>query len=129
MNQVSVSPFSASLTIGLQRGYSKDSFTRDDLLKSIREFQDRLIKEHDIYLSASLSDCEIVLRDYAEPHIRIDLINYPRFPLDEKSFKHHTKNLARFLMETFEQNRIVILYHDEHLMLENSRAVGQGILR
>lgn len=123
----SVPPFCASISIGLQKGYAGELFTKQDLMNAVQEFQGGLIESKEIYLSASISECEIVLNRYSEPHIKIDFINYPRFPLDEETFKMETKNIALFLMDKFGQNRIVIVYHDEHLMLEKSEDVGRGV--
>lgn len=74
-------------------------------------------------MSASVSECLIVLGGQREPHLNISFINYPKFPMKEKEFKLEINKLGKFLMKEFNQNRIVIVYHNETIMFE----VNDGI--
>ncbi len=59
-----------------------------------------------------------MLADQVEPHLEICVINYPKFPLNIEQLKTATQDLAGHLMQKFKQNRVVIEYLDETLMLE-----------
>ena len=71
-------------------------------------------------MSASVSKTIIVLNNQQEQHLKIDFINYPKFPLAEKVFKEEVLHFGKELMKQFEQNRILIIYTDETMMLEQS---------
>jgi hypothetical protein len=127
MNSVVVASFSASISIGLNKGYTAEIFGKKELIAVIRDFQKKLIAGKNIHLSANITECELVLGDYSEPHIKIEFINFPRYPVEEIVFKEETKNLAFHLMEEFRQNRIVIIYHDETIMFEKNPEEGPVI--
>lgn len=115
---ISVPTFTADVVIGLQKGYSQELYNKDDLIKALQAYQKVLIEKQKIYLSANISDCQIVLSGQVEPHLKLSFINYPKFPLDEETFKKEVEALTVYLMKEFLQNRIVIIYHDETKMIE-----------
>lgn len=78
-------------------------------------------------LSVSLSECDVVLSGQVEPHLNLHFINYPKFPLKESALKIEIENLTMYLMKEFEQNRVVIEYLDETVMLENSDSIDPRI--
>lgn len=127
MKITTVPTFTAEISIGQQKGYSTDSFCKEELIKVLQTYQRRLIKEKEIYLSANISECEIVLSGQIEPHLQVDFINYPKFPLDEITFKKEVELLTIYLMEEFSQNRIVIVYNDETKILENTDKIDPRI--
>ena len=110
--------YTASITIGLQKCYSNQFFAKNNYIEALQTYQKKLIKEKNIYLSASVSDCLIVLNKQEEPHLKLEFINYPKFPLKEGVFKIEVNQLGQYLMKQFEQNRIVIVYHNETVMFE-----------
>ena len=118
MKVIKTSTFNATITIGLQKGYSEELYTKESLIKAIQGYQKKLITEKKIYLSACVLDCLIVLNNQLEPHLKIEFINYPKFPLEQEVFKSNINSLGEFLMKKFEQNRIVIVYQDETIMFE-----------
>ena len=118
MKVIKTSTFNATITIGLNKGYSNKLYTKESFVEAIQSYQKRLITENNIYLSACVLDCLITLNNQLEPHLKIEFINYPKFPLDRTIFKKHINSLGEFLMKKFEQNRIVIIYSDETLMFE-----------
>ena len=118
MKVIKTSTFNATITIGLQKGYSEELYTKEKLIKALQDYQKKLITEKDIYLSACVLDCLIVLDNQLEPHLKIEFINYPKFPLEKEVFKSNINSLGEFLMKKFEQNRIVIVYQDETIMFE-----------
>ncbi len=64
-----------------------------------------------------------------EPHLKIKFINYPKFELDPIVLKHEIEELSKQLMLNFKQNRVVIEYLDETIMLENYAEVDPRILK
>lgn len=119
--------FSATITFGMQIGYTEKLYSKDEFINNLQKFQKKQIFERNIYLSACISKCEIVLNGQIEPHIKLDFINYPKFPLDEGIFKYEIELLTTFLMDQFNQNRVVIVYHDETKMLEQNSNVNPKI--
>ncbi|TQO38683.1 hypothetical protein GQ41_3343 [Arenibacter algicola] len=91
----------------------------------MQSYQNELITESDV----TLSECDIVLSGQVEPHLKLNFINYPKFPLEEKILKIEIENLTKSLMQKFEQNRVVIEYLNETVMLENSDLIDPRIKR
>jgi hypothetical protein len=118
MKIIKSKPYNATITIGLQKGYSDELYSKKSYLKALQSYQKELSIEKNIYLSACVLDCLIVLNNQLEPHLKIEFINYPKFPLKKDVFKSNINSLGEFLMSRFEQNRIVINYQDETLMFE-----------
>lgn len=128
LKKVSIKPFSAKVTLGLEEGYSNKLIEKIEIIKSIQDYQNQLIKDKNLFLSVSLSDCDIVLSGQVEPHLNLNFINYPRYPLAEKTLKSEIENLTKYLMKKFEQNRVVIEYLDETIMFENSELIDPRII-
>ncbi len=120
-------PFSANITIGLNSGYADDKTDKSTFVKCLQTYQEQLIKEKGIYLSASVSDCNIIMSGQNEPHLKLQFINYPKFPLEGQVLKREIEKLARHLMSEFKQNRIVIEFSDETVMLEASDEIDPRI--
>ncbi len=121
-------PFSAGVTFGLERGYTKEVIKKENVINFIKEQQNVLIKEKDIYLSVSISESTIVLSGQNEPHLQLSFINYPKFPLNEEILKSEIEHLIQNMMIKFEQNRVVIEYLDETTMIEASSEIDSRIL-
>lgn len=121
---MSIKPFKAIITIGLQIGYTDRLISKAEIVNTIQEYQNQLIKNNGIYLSVALSECDIVLSGQLEPHLQLSIINYPKFPLGTSIFKEEVEKLTIFLMTKHEQNRVVIEFlNDETVMLENSNKI------
>lgn len=127
MNITSKPNYSASITIGSQIGYSTDLYSKEILISVLQQFQKEQIKERNVYLSACISNCDIVLSGQVEPHFKLEFINYPKFPLEEKPFKKEIELLTVFLMDKLTQNRIVVVYHNETKMFENNKEIDPRI--
>lgn len=121
MKRKSIPPFYGILTIGLEIGYEKVKLDETEIITFIQAYQDALIKSKQIYLSASISNCTIVLSGQVEPHLKISFINYPKFELPLAVLKFEIEELSKQLLLAFKQNRVVIEYLDELVMLENSQ--------
>ena len=127
MNIITEPTLSATITIGMQLGYSKQLYLKEQLISLLQKFQKKQITERKVYLSACISECEIVLNGQVEPHLKLDFINYPKFPLEEKQFKSEVELLSIYLMKELEQNRVVIVYHNETKMLEENKEIDPRI--
>ncbi len=127
MNIITKPSLSASVTLGRHIGYTTDFYQKEKLINALQQFQQKQIAERNIYLSACVSECDIVLSGQLEPHLKLDFINYPKFPLEEKQFKLEVELLAVYLMAELSQNRIVIVYHNETKMLEKSQEIDPRI--
>ena len=130
MNKKTIAPFSATVTIGLEYGYDKVEINKLEIIDFIKAYQNKLIEEKQIYLSCSVTECSIVLSGQFEPHLKLGFINYPKFPLGHETLKVEIEELTKNLMEEFKQNRIVIEYLDETVMLEiNSDDIDGRIMK
>lgn len=128
MKKISIKPFSATINIGLENGYKKTLIDKKEIIKHIQTYQDTLIKEKDIYLSCSVSDCYIVLSGQVEPHLKISFIDYPKFQMEHVVLKREIENLTKSLMNIFNQNRIVIEFDDKTVMFEKSNKIDNRII-
>lgn len=127
MNIITSLSYSATIAIGLQLGYSNQLYQKEQLTDLLQKFQRKQIAERSVYLSACISECEIVLNGQIEPHIKLEFINYPKFPLEEKQFKSEVELLSIYLMKELDQNRVVIVYHNETKMFEKNKEIDPRI--
>ena len=128
IKETKIKTFQASIFIGLEYGYTQKQIDENLVIESLSELQKQLSAEKNIFLSASVSKTNIVLNDQNEPHLKIDFINYPKFPLSEEIFKDEVLHFGKELMKQFEQNRILIIYTDETIMFEQSEEIDPRIL-
>lgn len=120
-------PFSAKVTFGLELGYTNKIIDKSKVIAYLQDCQNQLIKEENIVLSVSLTECNIVLSGQVEPHLQLNFINYPKFTLQENILKKEIENLTKSLMEKFQQNRVVIEYLNETVMFEHSELIDPRI--
>jgi hypothetical protein len=128
IKETKIKTFQASIFIGLEYGYTQKQINENLVIESLSELQKQLSAEKNIFLSASVSKTNIVLNDQNEQHLKIDFINYPKFPLSEEIFKDEVLHFGKELMKQFEQNRILIIYTDETIMFEQSEEIDPRIL-
>ena len=127
IKETKIKTFQASIFIGLEIGYTQKKINKNLVIESLSELQKQLSKEKDIYFSASVSKTVIVLNNHKEQHLKIDFINYPKFPISEEIFKDEVLHFGKELMKQFEQNRILIIYTDQTVMLEASEELDPRI--
>jgi len=125
--KTAIEPFSAKVTFGLELGYTKNLIDKSKIIEYLQSYQNRLIEEKNLILSVSLSECKIVLSGQIEPHLQLNFINYPKFPIKENILKIEIENLTKSLMTKFEQNRVVIEYLNETIMFEHSELIDPRI--
>ncbi len=98
MKRISITPFYATINLGLEFGYEQRKIARNDVIAFIQQYQDKLIADKKIYLSCSVSPCDIVLSGQVEPHLKIGFINYPKFNLKHNILKSEIEGFALQLM-------------------------------
>jgi hypothetical protein len=129
ISRKSIKPFRAKVTLGLFRGYTTEIIDKKIVIEYIQLYQNQLIKSKNIYLSVSLSESTIILNYQKEPHLILNLINYPKFELEIPLLKKEIEKLIKHLMDNVEQNRVIIEYLDETVMLESSPNVDPNVLK
>src|SRR5690625_7171104 len=117
----SIEPFKATVSFGLNKGYTDELISKEAIIREINDYQSKLANEKDIYLSISISETIITLIGQQEHHLVFNFINYTRFPLQVHELKQTIEHLIRQLMSSFQQKRIVVEYLDETVMLELDR--------
>jgi hypothetical protein len=127
MNTKTIKTFTAVITLGLEIGYSKELYKKEYLIHTLQEYQRQRIDEASIYLSASITECIIVLGGQEEKHIKLEFINYPKFPLEVEVFKEEVIKLGAHFLKEMQQNRTVIVFTDETIMLEIDEAIDPRI--
>ena len=125
--KVSADPFKAVINLGLQWNYSDELISKSNVINIIRDYQKSKMANAEISLSVSLKESEIVFADQVEPHLEIAVINYPKFKYDSKQLKSEVIVLAQHLMYQFYQNRLVIEFLDETLMIENTDKIDPRV--
>ena len=125
--KISADPFKAVINLGLKWNYSDELILKSDVTNVIRDYQKSKIARGDVLLSVSIKESEIVLADQVEPHLEISVINYPKFQYDSKQLKSEVIVLAQHLMSKFNQNRLVIEFLDETLMIENTDEIDPRV--
>lgn len=127
MNSVICKTFSAQITIGLVRGYTKKSISVPEFKKALLKAQENINIQYKIKLSAKLTHCEILFLGQEEPSVDLQFIQYPKFPQEESALKKAIMDLTEQLMEALDQNRVVIVLSDETIMLEQTGAIDPKI--
>ena len=127
MRTKSIKTFTAVIILGLEIGYSEEHYNKEYLINELQEYQRKRIDESSVYLSASVSECIIVLSGQVEKHLKLEFINYPKFPLEVEVFKKEVVKLGSYLLYKIQQNRTVIVFSDETIMLEIDEAIDPRI--
>lgn len=89
--------------------------------------QNNIYEKYNIALSTKLSSCEIMFLGHDEPSIELTFIQYPKFLKEEKEIKSTVIELIEGMMIKLSQNRVVIVFTDETIMLEKSDKIDPNI--
>lgn len=127
MNYEKCKTFTAKLTIGLNKGYLNELISIEEFKEALLEAQQKIKSNFNIALSAKLIPCEILFLGMEEPSIELQFIQYPKFPVEEPELKKAILELTKLLMIKLEQNRVVIVFTDETIMLEQSDEIDPNI--
>ncbi|MDA8591465.1 hypothetical protein N9L09_00700 [Flavobacteriaceae bacterium] len=125
--KLSIDQFKSEIIIGLEEGYTQKLIDKSEVIGFLQKFQDNLIEKEDIYLSAKVTACDIVLSGQIEPHLSISFLNHPKYPLKLDKLKDILNHLVMELMRRFKQNRIVLMHSDETVMFESSDQIDNRI--
>ena len=128
MKTINSEKYTATITIGLQNGYTERLWNKSDVIYKLQAIQNQFIELKKIYLSAVISECDVVLSGQIEPSLKIDIINYPKFSLTQSDFKKYVSELTKRLMKALCQNRIVIIFNDSIAMLEENDKIDPRII-
>lgn len=127
MNNLSCKTFTAQVTIGMTKGYSGKKIMmlvfKEELLKA----QSVIKEKYNVLLSAKIRPCEIVFLGQDEPSIELEFIQYPKYQFEETALKLAIVSLTEILMLKLEQNRVVIIFQDETVMLEQNKEIDSSI--
>lgn len=127
MKSVSFKTFIAKVTIGLFSGYSNKSISVPEFKKALLKAQKNILAQYQIELSAKVIPCEILFLGQKEPSMELQFIQYPKFPQEESALKKAILALTEMMMLELEQNRVVIVFTDETIMLEQGDAIDPKI--
>lgn len=78
-------------------------------------------------LSAKVSLCEIICLGQEEPSATIEFIQYPKFIYEEELLKASIIFFTERVQQALEQNRTVIVFDDETIMLEKTNNIDPNI--
>lgn len=127
MKTITHKTFISHVTFGLFKGYSNEVISLAEF-KEILDFAQRKIKsENDIALSVKVTPCEIIFLGQKESSVELEFIQYPKFLQQESLLKKAIVDLTEFMMFKLQQNRVVIVFSDETIMLEQSDDIDPNI--
>lgn len=127
MNIEKTKTFQATINIGLEVGYTNNVYDKKQLIKELQTYQEQKINNDNVYLRASVSECNIVLNGQNEKHLKLEFINYPKFVLAIEEFKAEVFSLVKHLLMKMKQNRTVVIFTDETIMLEINKEIDPKI--
>ena len=127
MNSLITKTFTAQATFGLQKGYSSELITLTEFKNVLSISQQKTKEQFSVMLSTKMTLCEIVFLGQEEPSVTLDFIQYPKFPIEEEKLKQAILFLVEQLMLTLEQNRVVIIFPTETVMLEQYNEIDPRI--
>jgi len=127
MTTKSTKTFTAQVTIGLKKHYSAEIIQLKHFKETLLKVQKIVLETHQVALSTKIRHCEILFLGQDEPAIELEFIQYPKFPQEESVLKNTIVELTKMMMLDLEQNRVVIVFTDETIMLEQSEAIDPNI--
>lgn len=128
MNIVKCKTFKAEVVIGLYKSYTTELISQEEFNEALLQAQEVIKQDLSILLSAKTRMCQIQFLGQNEPSIELQLIQYPKFIVDEVNLKEAIIKLVEILMIRLQQNRIVIVFTDETIMLEQTVEIDPNII-
>ena len=113
--------FWAKIYVGFRPGYIESYDPEDDNQKNIdlnrvkdicREYCD------DVKLCVNIQPTTFIYVEGEENGAVVELINYPRFEVNDRNIRNKAINLGRILKHCFSQNRISVMFPDTTIMIE-----------
>lgn len=127
INNKSCKTFTAQVTIGLQKQYSTEIIPLNIFKEKLLKTQQTILEKYNVELSTKIRLCEIIFLGQDEPSVELEFIQYPKFPQEESTLKKAIVLLTEMMMLELDQNRVVIVFSDETIMLEQSDAIDPNI--
>ena len=127
MNILQCKTLTASAVIGLFKGYSNELITLKEFKESISKIQHEIKKTDRVLLSVKITQCEILFLGQEEPSITLDFIQYPKFQYKENDWVNAVIAFVKNVMTELEQNRTVIIFPNNTVMIENSTEIDPKI--
>lgn len=127
MNQITCPTFTAQATFGLNRGYSNSIISLTEFKAALTKTQQTIHTEYTIALSTKITPCEIVFLGQEESSVTIEIIQYPKFQYEVQALKSAFIALTEKMMQELEQNRVVIVFPDTTVMLEQNNSIDPKI--
>ncbi len=100
--------FEARLYIGSNTHYNGAPFSELDLMRAIGVFQ-KENRVDDKPIPVRITSTRYVCEDYTEIGWEVGIINYPRAPRSDDDLRVFILDLAKHLLEKFQQNRISVI--------------------
>ena len=119
MNTKKEVSFEVRLYIGSVEGYNGNPFTEDDLVRAIGDFQKSRGED---WTPVRVTPTRYVSRDYNERGWEVAAILYPRFPKSKIVIAEFMNQMAKFLLDTFKQNRITVMHPSEAVLYSADNA-------
>lgn len=119
--------FTAQVTIGLQKQYSTEIIPLNVLKEKLLKTQQTILEKYNVELSTKIRLCEIIFLGQDESSVELEFIQYPKFLQEESVLKNAIVELTKLLIIELDQNRVVIVFSDETIMLEQSDAIDPNI--
>ncbi|MGL2986412.1 hypothetical protein ACSVH5_02350 [Flavobacterium sp. RSSA_27] len=127
MNSNTCPTFTAQATFGLNRGYTNSIISLTEFKAALTKTQQAIHSAYSIAISAKITPCEIVFLGQEEPSVTIEIIQYPKFQYEVQTLKTAFIALTEKMMLELEQNRVVIVFPDTTVMLEQNEAIDPKI--
>ncbi len=97
--------YEVKFAIGSREGYRGPSFTKEQVMDAIGEFQNT----HPLAMPVKITDkVTFVMKDYREDGWDLSAICYPNSPNTPRQVKEFMYALAQHLLYHFKQNRITV---------------------
>jgi len=119
--------FTAQVTFGLQKHYSTEIIPLNTFKEKLLKSQQTILQKYNVALSTKIRLCDIIFLGQDEPCVELEFIQYPKFLQEESVLKRAIVELIKLMMQELEQNRLVIVFADETIMLEQSDAIDPNI--
>ena len=119
--------FTAQVTMGLKKRYTTEIIPIDVFKQELLKTQKSILEKYNVELSTKIRQCEIFFLGQDEPSMELEFIQYPKFPQEESVLKNAIVELTKMMTVELEQNRVVIVFTDETIMLEQSQVIDPTI--
>jgi hypothetical protein len=127
MNIKNCKTFKSEVVIGLYKSYTSELISPEEFNEALLQAQQAIKRDLDILLSAKTRMCQIQFLGQQEPSMELQFIQYPKFIVDELVLKEAIIKLVENIMIKLEQNRVVIVFTDETIMLEQTADIDSNI--